>query len=198
MRWLVLAVIAACGRVGFDSIVPATGDAALPGGDANTMGTGTISGIGCPNIAGTMFSTVTTVWSVGMVEAANETDILLFDRPITCAYLSNGTSWDDSSGATIPNNAQFLLLQIDGGAPGAYALSGNPPAPGSHAGVGVYYQTIMPGTPTAICYSSSGTVNISTGGPGGEIGGDFTVQYGGAKTLTGTFAAAWCPSGWYP
>jgi len=114
--------------------------------DTGTTGRGTIDGTGCPVVAGTAFTAVGSVFSVGNVEYPNETTIVGFDRAITCAYLSTGTSWDDAASATIPNGTQFLRLTLDGGEPRTYPLSPtDPPAPGSHAAVAAYYQTVAPG-----------------------------------------------------
>lgn len=201
-------VLAGCGRIGFDPTSgggngDANGDAdttpsdGLPDGAA---GAGTITGQGCSL---QMMSTVAAAYVAGNVEFSNTAEIILFDAPVACEQLC-ATSWDSTplpgclaamGVSRVAPGTQFVRFTMGGNTPQMY-MAGNFDPPTSMQAHPRHYQIPLTGNPTQ-CDATGGDVTITSGAPMGPISGTFTFTLP-STMLTGTFDAAWCPTGWYP
>jgi hypothetical protein len=198
-----LLLLAGCGRIGFDGASGAAGGGAggdpASGVDAMPVAVAsTISGTGCPSMP-MPFSRVMAAYAIGNPQYATAPEIILFDQPITCAQISGRTSWDDSSRSTLPPSTQFLRLMVEGGSPATYSLvNSDPLASGSVTAKATYYQTQPQPAMAVRCDSLSGSVVVTSGGPGALVTGQFSISLEGGSALTGTFDTTSCPTGWYP
>ena len=194
-----IAAIAGCGRLGFDGQAgdagsgnpgdgafvvgdSASGDTASGGG---AMGSGTISGL--PPVG--LFPSVMAAYVVAHPKVAGQTAIYLFSKPITCAQLG-AANWPRS----LPALTNILELELAGSSIATYQLMfADPPS----APNGFAQERYALGNGEQTDAASAGMVQVS-GMPGdGSVQGSFSVAWfiGG---LTGTYDAAYCPTGVSP
>jgi hypothetical protein len=137
---------------------------------------------------GARFDSVATSLWVGAPDSSSTTVVFLLSRPTACSELCSA-GWD----RWIRADTQILELKVVGTTPADFAVvESSTPGPGQ--AVATYALSSTDGAPNEIG-GSGGTVTLTNLVPGVAASGKFSLSFGSAEDLDGTFDAAFCPEG---
>ncbi len=195
MRWVAIAMIAGCGRFGFDPTGGGVGggsaDSSLQmGSGGGVMGNGTGIATGTPPFGD--FSTIKAAYVIGNPAAPGEMAIYMLSSAMACDQL-HPSGWEN----TMPTPTSVLELVVAGEIASLYPVQTTRPPPIQRAWVMDHYAP-GGGSGTSNTSAQSGTITVVAVYPDGSAQGAFQIDFYSGYALQGVFSAAYCATGTPP